>query len=68
MAESLKVVMVGNPDLGYTVHGPFADDSAAMDWIDDQDIIEHSSCVMDLFDPGQGYYLSDADDTEDAED
>ena len=59
------VVVVGNPEMGYSIHGPFADESHARDWIDDQTIVEHSVCVMELVASSEGYYRDDEDDEDD---
>ena len=50
------VVVVGNPEMGYTVHGPFDEEMTALDWIEEQAIVEHSVCVMDLHPATERYY------------
>ena len=50
------VVVVGNPEMGYTVHGPFKEEMTALDWIEEQEIVEHSVCVMDLHSATTRYY------------
>jgi hypothetical protein len=60
------VVVVGNPEMGYTLHGPFDSEMGARDWIDEQDIVEHSVCIMDLHPATEGYYKDD-DEEEDQE-
>jgi hypothetical protein len=57
------VVVVGNPEQGYTLHGPFEAEHDAHDWIDTQEIIEHSVCVMELHSADENYY----EDTEDSD-
>jgi hypothetical protein len=59
------VAVIGNPEMGYSIHGPFADQSEAQDWIEEQNIVEHSVCVMELAPPEDGYYLSDDEETTD---
>lgn len=57
--------VVGNPDMGYSLHGPFVNEIRARDWIEAQDIVEHSVCVMKLADPKEGYYEYDDEETTD---
>jgi|688.fasta_scaffold1339294_1 hypothetical protein len=59
------VAVIGNPDMGYSIHGPFADDAQAQDWIDDQNIVEHSVCVMELVDAREGYYRDGEEEDDD---
>jgi hypothetical protein len=59
------VAVVGNPEMGYSIHGPFADDVQAQDWIEEQAIVEHSVCVMELIDAREGYYKDDDEEDED---
>jgi len=59
------VAVVGNPEMGYSIHGPFAHQPQALDWIDEQNIVEHSACVMELVDASEGYYRNDEDEEKD---
>jgi hypothetical protein len=61
------VAVVGNPDMGYSIHGPFSGEAKAHDWIDEQNIVEHSTCVMELVDAREGYYREDEDDETESE-
>jgi hypothetical protein len=61
------VVVVGNPATGYSIHGPFKQLSKAHDWIEEQTIVEHSVCVMELVDAREGYYQDDDKDDDGAE-
>lgn len=61
------VVVVGTPELGYSIHGPFLDTPTAHDWIEEQTVVEYSVCVMSLIDPADGYYLGGDEETTDGQ-
>lgn len=56
MAKPQYVVVVGSLDMGYSIHGPFPTEFEAQDWLEEQEIVEHSTYIMDLIDKRDGYY------------
>lgn len=44
--------------MGYSIHGPFPTAAEAQDWLEEQEIVEHSTYIMDLIDKRDGYYSS----------